>query len=234
MESDLETTIMYQEWRDLLFLSWKYPSNLIQKTLPPGLEVDTFQDDAYVTLVPFVIKNLSIAKFPSLPFFSDFIEVNVRTYVYDKQGRPGIWFYSLDINSIMATMAARQLFSLPYHFSHLEIDKKKEIEIKGSRSERTKMFFKYKTDGQSFKAKEGTLDFFLIERYLLFSFTRNQLFRQKIQHLSYSLSYHSLISYQETLLETNALPAHEETPHHICYSKGVNVDFFPLKKNELN
>ena len=45
--------VMYQQWRDLLFLHWEYSVAAIQATLPDGLFVDTFAGKAYLGIVPF-------------------------------------------------------------------------------------------------------------------------------------------------------------------------------------
>src|SRR5688500_14739545 len=102
-----ETAIMFQKWRSLLFLHWSFDPEVIQNTLPKGLFVDTFNNRAYIGIVPFFITDLRMAIMPSIPNFSRFLELNMRTYVYDQNGTPGVWFYSLDINSAAATLAAR-------------------------------------------------------------------------------------------------------------------------------
>src|SRR5437660_634498 len=89
-------TIMYQSWRDLLFLHWQYDAAAIQRTLPPGLQVDTFAGKAYLGIIPFFMQNVHPILVPPLAWLSDFLELNVRTYVFDENGVPGIWFYSLD------------------------------------------------------------------------------------------------------------------------------------------
>ena len=75
---------MYQRWRDLLFLHWEYPAAAIQETLPDGLFVDTFGGKAYLGIVPFFMKNIRPVFLPAVPGLSNFMEVNVRTYVYDR------------------------------------------------------------------------------------------------------------------------------------------------------
>src|SRR5262245_39115318 len=105
--------VMYQNWRDLLFIHWEYDSAFIQSTLPRGLYVDSFQGKAYVGIVPFFMNNVHPRYFPNLPGISNFLELNVRTYVHDENGTPGIWFYSLTANSWLAVQLARRIFHLP-------------------------------------------------------------------------------------------------------------------------
>lgn len=228
----IKTRIMYQEWRHLLFLHWKYDKEKIQKNLPEGLHVDTFEDNAYITIVPFFIQNLRIGKLPSLPFLSNFIEVNVRTYVYDRNGNPGIWFYSLDINSIMATTFARHFFSLPYQNAKL-VSKiaNNEISISGQRKNQVTMNFNFfpELNTESFTAEPNSLDFFLLERYALFSFKNNQLYIERIHHSPYLLSPVELKEYKSNLLEIKCLQTNSPFSK-IHYCSGFDVDFFPLEK----
>ena len=103
-----------QRWNHLLFGHWKIDAAEIQATLPPGLFVDTFEGDAYLGVVPFFMQRVRPAWLPPLPGVSWFLELNVRTYVFDAEGRPGVWFYSLDCNQPVAVFLARSLFHLPY------------------------------------------------------------------------------------------------------------------------
>ena len=85
--------VMFQQWRDLLFLHWEYPATAIQVTLPEGLFVDTFGGKAYLGVVPFFMGNIRPRFLPAVPGISDFMEMNLRTYVHDRAGMPGVWFY---------------------------------------------------------------------------------------------------------------------------------------------
>jgi len=110
---------MYQQWRDLLFLHWEYPAAAIQETLPEGLFVDTFGGTAYLGIVPFFMRNSRPRFLPAVPGLSNFMELNLRTYVYDRSGIPGVWFYSLDANQPLAVEIARRIFHLPYRHAKM-------------------------------------------------------------------------------------------------------------------
>jgi uncharacterized protein YqjF (DUF2071 family) len=69
----LERAAMRQTWKRLTFLHWPFDPALVRPLLPEGLELDTFDNAAWVGLVPFEIYN-----FPGLTHFP---ETNVRTYV---------------------------------------------------------------------------------------------------------------------------------------------------------
>lgn len=81
---------MYQEWRDLLSLHWEYSVAAVQATLPDGLFVDAFGGKTYLGLVPFFMRNIRPRFLPAVPGISNFMELNLRTYVYDRSGVPGV------------------------------------------------------------------------------------------------------------------------------------------------
>ena len=105
--------VMAQRWRDLAFISWAYEVRPVQRLLPPGLEVDTFDGGAWVSLVPFQL-SIRLPGTPTVPWVSRFPEINVRTYVRGPDGRRGIWFLSLDASRLGAVVVARRTHRLPY------------------------------------------------------------------------------------------------------------------------
>ncbi|MDP4593007.1 MAG: hydantoinase B/oxoprolinase family protein, partial [Beijerinckiaceae bacterium] len=121
--------VMFRQWRDLLFLHWEYPVEAIQATLPNGLFVDTFAGKAYLGVVPFFMQKIRPRFLPAVPGISDFMELNLRTYVHDKAGVPGVWFYSLDANQWMAVQIARRFFHLPYEYAKMKSSRTPEGSI---------------------------------------------------------------------------------------------------------
>ncbi len=111
--------IMYQHWRRLTFLHWPYPSDVVQRLLPRGLSVETFDGTAWIGLVPFAIDPVRAPGTPAVPWLSRFPETNVRTYVRRPEGGSGIWFFSLDAARLPAVLAARAGYWLPYFWSSM-------------------------------------------------------------------------------------------------------------------
>jgi len=108
-----------QRWNDLLFCHWPIKPNIIQSLLPPGLEVDTFDGEAWIGVIPFwmdrvrtrILGNQTVA----VPTTTTFPELNLRTYVRSRvSGLAGVYFFSLDCASPLAVFGARTLFHLPY------------------------------------------------------------------------------------------------------------------------
>ena len=113
--------VMLQSWRWLTFLHWRYEPTLIRGRLPKGLELDIFDGVAWIGLTPFVLENLRLPLLPALPWISRFPETNLRTYVRGPDGEPGIWFFSLDAARLLAVVAARFTYGLPYKWAQMRV-----------------------------------------------------------------------------------------------------------------
>jgi hypothetical protein len=105
--------VMVQRWVDVVFLHWPYRADDVQRLLPSGVTVDTFEGMAWVGLVPFSMEGLGLPGLAPLPLVGSFPEVNVRTYV-QAGGRRGVWFFSLDVDRAVPVAVARSTYHLPY------------------------------------------------------------------------------------------------------------------------
>lgn len=112
--------IISQVWSDLIFINYRVDKNLIQSRLPKGLEVDTYEGDAFLSIVPF---KMSKVRFPFTPYlpYSSLWELNIRTYV-TCNGKRGIYFFTLDTNHFLAAWVAKTFFALPYRYTKLTGD----------------------------------------------------------------------------------------------------------------
>ena len=108
-------TVMYQRWEELLFLHWPVEPQVVAKVLPPGLAVDTYKGRAWLGVVPFSMRDVRPRFLPAVPGLSSFPELNLRTYVVDELGRPGVWLYfDISINFLLKLFK----FSFVFHSSN--------------------------------------------------------------------------------------------------------------------
>ncbi len=251
--------VMFQSWSHLLFLHWRWDAAAIQATLPEGLFVDTFNNDAYLGIVPFWMDAVRPRFCPPVPGrLSWFLELNLRTYVHTADGTPGVWFYSLDCNNPVAVVLARTFFSLPYvharqtgsrpkPFCHLISDKPPAAsaftEFTSTRRSALRSAspthsaaqptsrFRYAGTTPPAPAQPGTLEYFLAERYLLFSQSRRtgQLFSGRVWHHPYRLSPARLDHAETSLFTDNAFPHPERPADHAMVSPCVDVSIFGLE-----
>lgn len=222
--------VMHQRWEQLLFLHWRWDPADIQRTLPPGLQVDTFDGSAWLAIVPFFMRGIRPRFLPAIQRVSNFLELNVRTYVRDERGRHGVWFYSLDCNLPLAVWTARTFFHLPYQHagmssSHSDEGVHYSCQRRGAESCDT---FRYRLAEASGHAEPGTLEFFLLERYLLFASSPRGLRCGQVNHVPYSMAKATVESYEVTPLIQAGFAHPQRPPDHVIGSPGVNVHIYPL------
>ena len=227
--------VMYQKWRSLLFLHWEVDPADIQRTLPPGLYVDTFAARAYLGLVPFFMRDIRPRFCPPVPGISNFLEVNVRTYVYDDDGVAGVWFYSLDANQWLAVKTARLFFKLPYFYAKMNAPEDATGLVdyhtwRRGRETSTASHFQYRGIDPLREAEPGTLEFFLVERYILFATPGpGRLARGQVVHPPYQIGATEVTHWDTNLLTLAGFAPLDHQPDHCLYSPGVDVDVFGLK-----
>jgi uncharacterized protein len=228
--------VMYHKWRELLFLHWSFDPAEVQATLPVGLHVDTFDSKAYFGIVPFYMFGVRPRFVPPLPFISNFLELNLRTYVYDDKGNPGIWFYSLDANRRIAVGAARLGFGLPYYLAKMKAYKNRgtgEVRFFSQRAaveSEQASYFRYRGTRSLGRAEPGTLNFFLVERYLLFSTHLGSLWKGRVYHRDYPLLEAEAPEWDDNLFTINGLRRPGRPPEYIHYSPGVDVNVYLIQK----
>ncbi|NOX98429.1 MAG: DUF2071 domain-containing protein [Verrucomicrobia bacterium] len=228
---------MYQSWQKLLFLHWEVDAAEIQTMLPEGLYVDTFKNSAYVGIVPFYMWNIRPRYLPALPWVSYFLELNVRTYVHDENGVPGVWFFSLDTNQPIAAYLGRRFFYMPYTNAHMQAEKKNEGVIqyqchRKNTSNEKKTEFVYRGISDSETAKAGTLDYFLVERYLLYALSpkSDALFSGRVFHKPYPLQKAEVSRFSREPIRQAGICGVEGDPVHAIYSEGVDVLAYAIEK----
>jgi uncharacterized protein len=231
---------MWQKWRDLLFLHWPFRAEVVRPLIPPQLELDLFEGTTYVGLVPFTMTGVRPRGLPAVAGLSSFHETNVRTYVRSGQTDPGVWFFSLDAANAIAVRLARRLFHLPYHFAHMLL----EHELPARDREATTIFYagvrrwpgpipasyciRAQPAGTAAPARPGTLDHFLVERYILYSLWDERLYQGRVCHAPYPLQPAEVCSLEESLLAAAGLerPAIAPLAH---FAAGVDVRVFGLR-----
>jgi uncharacterized protein YqjF (DUF2071 family) len=179
-------------WHDLCFLHWRVEAAEIAALLPAGLEVETFDDDAWIGVVPFHMTDVSPRGLPRVRRLADFAELNVRTNV-TAGGKPGVWFFSLDATQPVAVRIARALFHLAYLDARIET--RREGDAVRYTSTRThlgagvaELAVRYWPTGPPVQSRPGTLEHFLTERYCLYAASRRgRLMRLQIDHAPWPL-----------------------------------------------
>jgi uncharacterized protein YqjF (DUF2071 family) len=181
--------VMTQSWHNLLFAHWRVDASQVRRLVPTMFELDQFNGEAWLGVVPFYMTNVGLRGVPSLPWLSSFPELNVRTYVR-VANRPGVYFFSLDAGRRLAVKAARRFLNLPYYLAAMSIEGSAEAVAYHSARTQGPAVFKatYGPSAPAFTAPEGSLEYFLTERYCLYHQTRRGVpYRLEIHHPPWSL-----------------------------------------------
>ncbi len=180
------------EWHDLLFMHWPVPEEVLRPLVPHSLQLDTFDGSAWLGVVPFRMSGVRPRFLPAVPQVSDFPELNLRTYV-SAEGKPGIWFFSLDAHNKVAVRLARATFKLPYYDAEMSCRVTgEEVRYRSIRNHRgappAKFEVRYRPTGEVFESEPDSLENFLTERYCLYSADdRGKVSRGDIHHQMWPL-----------------------------------------------
>lgn len=232
--------VMRQNWRDLLFIHWPIRPEALKPLIPPPLELDLFEGTAYVGLIPFTMTGVRPVGLPPVAGLSNFHETNVRTYVRVGDRDPGVWFFNLEAANTVAVWLARRLFHLPYHYARMFLEHEavapggqpSSILYAGTRRWPGPLPASYSVRatpiGPIGPATPGTLEHFLVERYILFTFRNGRLQHGRVHHTPYPLQSAKILSLDETLLAATGIKRPDVIPL-AHFSGGVNVEIFALR-----
>ncbi|WP_312474087.1 DUF2071 domain-containing protein [Neobacillus sp.] len=227
--------IMKQSWRNLLFAHWPVPVESLRPFVPNPLLIDTFDRYAWIGIVVFVMDGIYLRGLSRLPLFAKFPEINVRTYVH-YNGKPGVYFLSLDAPHWVTYTVAKKWYRLPYYYS--QIDSLKDhngYHYSSLRKDKTSAFSvkfngKFIASPEVYFAEQGTIDHWLTERYFLYSVDANgHIYCSEIDHHRWTLQKAEAEIYYNTLTTPFNIQLPEMKPF-LHYSKGVDSIISNIKR----
>ncbi len=219
--------VLRQRWNELAYFHWPYEPATVQRLLPPGMRVDTFDGAAWVGLIPFEMRDVQFGRSPPMRRLGTFIEVNVRTYVTDGLGRRSVWFFSLDVPRSAAVAVARSVFGLPYCWAHAEhsVDGDRhryQTQRRWPAGEQAGADIRFRVAARIPDNETCALDHFLYARWAMVAQRRQQLSYGRVDHPRWPLHGVDAVEIDQTLIEAAGLPTPDGTPH-AHYSPGVDV-----------
>lgn len=225
--------LMHQNWGKLLFMHWPLEPSKLRPLIPAGLEIDTFDGQAWIAIVPFTMWDIRAFPpyVPTVPGLNAMHELNVRTYV-QLDGTRGVWFFSLDCNNAAAVFGARTFYYLPYYIAELTLNQcDNKIDYTSNRSEDPRATFHANWNiGRTLPTSEpDSLEFFLTERYCLFSEHKGHLYQSRIHHPPWQLQTATLDAHSSTMIEVLGIPKTTGQPL-LHYAEELSVEIWPLHK----
>lgn len=213
--------VLTQAWTQLTYLHWPYDPAVVRPFLPPGVEPDVMDGVTWVGLIPFAMRRVRVVGVPRLPYLSDFLETNVRVYGVDGQGRRSAVFLSLDADRLLAVVAARAVYRLPYIWSAMDLRQQGDVidytvrrRVSGVRS-----LIRVRV---GVVAEPEPLDHFLTARWALHSRWYGGTAHAPIAHEQWPLYQAELLELDDGLVAATGLPAPVGAPL-VLHSPGVDV-----------
>lgn len=233
-------TAGYQRWQKLGFLHWRVSASALQRLIPDELTIEEFDGSAWLGLVPFSMERIRPWWFPAVPGISWFLETNIRTYVVDRNGIRGVWFFSLDANKQLAVTVARTFWHLPYRMARMQMtvgespEGLTQFHYNGTRIDHPAAEYDVSLSVDlrtpPAPAASDTLEHFLVERYILFARKRNgKLMSGQVHHEPYLIRPIQSCRVFQSLSFAEGCPSLTTPPDHAAYSEGVDVRVSPLK-----
>ena len=213
--------VMLQRWHEISFFHWSCDPALLQPRLPPGLQLDTFDAKAWISLTPFLLTGLRPPLFPHALGLV-FPEMNLRTYVVGPKG-PGIWFFSLDVARSIAVLGARAIYRLPYYWAKMRVEIAAEENFYFSdrgRAGGANATIRIGKEGTI--AEQSPLDIFLTARFRLYSTFRGRLMTAEVSHPPWQLNRLRVVDFEENVRKVMRVefPSQDFLAHH---SEGVDT-----------
>lgn len=208
-------------------MHWRVPIEAVRPLVPAALELDAWDGAMWIGAVPFRMEQIRPWWLPRAAAL-DFLELNLRTYVIHR-GRPGVWFFSLEASSWLAVRAARAGFSLPYHHARMHVETRgADVRYASVRRDASRARFEidYEIGAPLGPSEPGTLEHFLLERYLLFASRRGRILEAQVHHAPYPARAARVRSLAQTLTAAAGLPALDAPPELAHASPGVDVEVF--------
>lgn len=158
------------EWRKLALAQYAVEESILLKYLPPHTELDTWKGKYYVSLVGFMFVNVKLGGL-SIPFHTNFEEVNLRFYVRFKDGQEwkrGVVFIKEIVPLSAITLVANTIYKENYQtlpMKHVWIAKENELEVDYRWKNKTWNNFQVVADAQTEEIRPGSEEEFITEHY---------------------------------------------------------------------
>ncbi len=203
-------------WHDLLFAHWPVPIQELRARIPAPVTIDTFDGVAWIGVIPFHMSGVCPKGLPDFGVGSRFAELNVRTYV-DLDGKPGVWFFSLDAASRLAALVARWWYRLAYRYARMDWHADGDWIHYRSVHQGTpvqRFVARYRPCGPVFASKQGNLEHWFTERYCLYTTDRRgAVLRADIHHTPWPLQHAELCVEENTMLAGFGVDTTGQAPH---------------------
>jgi uncharacterized protein len=221
-----------QTWEHLLFAHWRVPESAVRVLVPPALEIDRYDGEAWIGITPFRLAGFRLRGTLPAPIISRFPELNVRTYV-TASGKPGIFFLSLDAASRLAVVGARRAYKLAYFRARMSMTVRgRRVAFESVRTDPAEIGrvfrARYRPTGSAHHPQPGTLEYFLTERYCLYAVEGSRVYRAEIHHPPWRIADAAADLEENTMVPAPLQAPPEEPLLHVAEPQDALI--WPLRR----
>jgi len=221
---------MRQTWSDLLFAHYPIEYEELRKLVPEVLPLDSYNGQCWIAIVPFRMSGIRMRGLPPIPGTDQFPELNVRTYVI-LDGKPGVFFFSLDAANWLAVKGAKSVYHLPYWHAEMEIKTRgTAIEFKSKRLQdnEIELICNYKPISDPFQATKGSFEEWMVERYCFYTLNTSGIpLRCDILHEPWILQEAQAEFSKNSILSKQGITVNNNEPI-VHFAKKIEVRAWPL------
>ncbi|WAH35277.1 YqjF family protein [Alicyclobacillus dauci] len=224
--------VMKQSWMNLGFIHWPVPIHHIESMIPAELTLDTFEGQAWISLVPLRIVHMHARFVPAFGFHG-FPEVNLRTYVV-RDGRPGVFFFRLDAEHRLVAALGRRFLHVPYHDTSIHVDRQDEwihyrLHPSGLSLSSSQLEFTIRPVSDVFESSKHSIDSWLTDRYCFYTTFRGRVYRGDIHHGPWALQTAEVAFHISSALVDYGFGSSQPVLAH--FSRQQEVQVWPLTRS---
>ena len=227
---------MKQTWSDLLFAHYPIKFEVLRELVPEALHVDSYNGMCWISVVPFRMSGVRLRGLPPVPGTDEFPELNVRTYV-TLDGKPGVYFFSLDAANRIAVKGAKTLYYLPYWYANMEMRNNGEMIAFNSKRKhdlKIELACQYRPISAPFQATKGSFEEWLVERYCFYTLNSSGVpLRCDILHEPWTLQHAEAEFSTNSMLSEQGIDVECDVPI-LHFAKTIDVRAWPLVHHSTN
>ena len=223
---------------DLVFASWAVAPDVIRPLVPAMLELDTFDEQAWVTVEALTMSTVRVRWLPTPLLSIDMPEIAVRTYVRFR-GQRAIYFLSLECPPPFGSTLAQYLFKMPFHDAAVTVtvngDNYHAESFRTRRGEPPVQFSVHgRIAGPPESVQAGGVDEFLLRQTCMFTVgSASDLHRADVTHRTSAVQPFVGMIDVNTLLPACGVPL-PATPPRLRYYAGEDAMVWPTVRVETD
>lgn len=220
-------------WENIIMANYEIEPSILIPFLPKGVEIDFFNEKAYISLVGFMFKKTKLFNIP-IPWFGDFEEINLRFYVVRKENdeiKRGVVFINETIPYRIVAWIANKLYKehytvVPTKHEIITENSMQKIKFEWLLNKNWQSIYVESSTKSNFM-KKGSLENFIYEHY--YGYTKvdeNKTEEYKLQHPSWETS--EVINYEidcdfEAMYGNSFSVLNQTKPTAVFIAKGSSV-----------